>query len=410
MKKINESTIVEIFIIWFLFQTVITSSLLIYSDYKNIVSVILKINITARILMILFGICVLLYNKVKKNFIIPLFIYALIVIITKLYNDSYEFLDALFIAFVFRDKLKQENIINIFLGTILISLSIVIVLYFAGVFPSYDLIRSDGKVRISLGFAHPNTLGYYIMILCFLGVLRIKGKVKCYHILLLAAASYFVYVYPNSKTSAFSILLFAFYLVINKIYSFIHNKNITKNRIFRIGSIILIPILIIAVYRVVYIALDYTMSNEAFRAFFNRFRLGNSAFQQYGIHLFGSKEIEFAGTAARYFGITTAKYFTVDSFYIYILVKFGIIPSLFFFIYYISCIKACINAGDSYILVMLLIIAVYSISESMILAIPSSFLFIISSKYLWNRENNLASKLNRTANLIIFTKLENKDI
>lgn len=384
--RLNETFIIELLVIWFVFQSAITSSLLRYSSFQRINTIIQLANNAARILMIAFGFFSLLKDKIRKDFLVPLILYVLTVFVTKVYNGAFQFLDALFVAFVFKNKLKRKRLIDIFFWTALCSFVLVILMYYAGFFPHFAVFRLDGRERLYLGFSHPNTVGYYVMILCFLSVLRIRERIRYLHIVALIAAAYFVYVYPNSFSSALSILLLALYLIIDKLYYFFFRRNAIRSRFLRYGSIAAIPLIIVVVFWFVANASSSMLANEMLRTFYSRFRLGGQAIQRYGIHLFGSRNIEFVGTAARYFESSAREYFTVDCFYIQILVRFGIVPSLLFFMYYIACIKACISARDPVILVMLIIIAIYSINESMVLAVPTSFLFIIASGYLWNNQ------------------------
>ena len=381
-KKLNESKVIELLIVWFVFQAVITSSLLKYSNYKSLVSLIYVINIVARLFMIAVGIYTIKKRKINKNHFLYLCIYVIIVVITILYNKSYQFLDSLFIAIFFGNKLSKEQIIKIFFWTILISCGLVVVMYFSGVFPHYVVRRIDGRERAYFGFAHPNSLGYYVMILCFLGVLEIKDKIRYIYIVLLIIVSYFVYVFPNSLSSALLILLLALYLLINKMYIFLFKSNVIKNNLVKYGSMLLVPIIVVFVYWFVTNASNMKLADESLRTLYARFRLGSQAIQQYGIHLFGTRDIDFVGTAARYFENTTKKYFTVDCFYVQILVRYGIIPSMSFFAFYCCCITASIKSKDADVLIMLILMAIYSIIESMALAVPTSFLYIISSGYI----------------------------
>lgn len=390
--KLNVNLIVQLLLIWFIFQSVISSSLLKHSNYASVFTLIRDFSLIVRLFMIVFGSFYITRRKIEKKYLVVLFIYALILLVTKVYNDSWQFFDALFIALLFKDEISREQIISLFLRTIIVSCSIVILAYFVGVFPHYAVIRFGGRERIYLGFAHPNTLGYYSMICSFLFVLAIKERINYLHIALLIAVAYWVYVYPNSFTSSISILLLAVYILVNKVYFFLFKKNVVKSNLIRIASIILVPSIIILVFWFVSNSANSLYADDTLRTFYSRFRLGSQAIQQYGIHLFGSRDIEFVGTAAIYFEKTGKKYFTVDCFYIQLLVKYGIVPSLFFFVYYISCIKATLRERDSDILVILVILAFYSISESMILAVPTSFVFIISSQYIFKRRKSVVRK------------------
>ena len=104
--RFNENSIIELFIIWFLFQAVLGSSLLKYSNHDSIVTAIRLISIIARVSIIIYGVYFLSQNKINKSFLIPLVMYAFVVVVTVFYNHSYQFFDTLFIAFIFKDKIE----------------------------------------------------------------------------------------------------------------------------------------------------------------------------------------------------------------------------------------------------------------------------------------------------------------
>ena len=391
LRKIRISTILELFIIWLLFQSVISSSLLRYSNYDSVLILFRYVTIGVRFALIVLGLYCFSRERVRRNTLIPLVLYIIVVLITTIYNKSFDFFDALFVAFVFRNKLSRERIIRIFFWTILISCMFVILAYCAGAFPYYVVRRTDGRERMHLGFVHPNSLGYYVMTISFIWVLKIKDKIKLIHVAILILVSLFLYIYPNSFSSAISLLLFAVYLLTNNVYSFLFKNDVIKNVLVRYSVIVLVPIIVIVIYWLVTNVANASLASETLYTFFARFRLGSQAIQKYGIHLFGSRDIQFVGTATRYFENSGLRYFTVDCFYIQVLVKYGIVPTLFFLSYYIACLRACIKVYDSRLLGIFVILAVYSINEAMILSVTSSFLYIIASAYLWDRGNITSS-------------------
>lgn len=382
--KLNTGLVVKLLLIWFIFQSVLSGSLFEYSDYKGILALVGSVTLLLRYFMMAFGVYWISRKRLKRKYFIPLVVYVLIVVITKINANSWLFFDVFFIAFIFRDAISREQTIKVFFMTILISCVVVILANYAGLFPNYVVRRLDGRERMHLGFAHPNTLGYYIMICSFLIVLICKEKINFFHIIALIIVAYFVYVYPNSFSSAISILLMSIYLLVKKLYFLLFKKNVVKSRLIRIASITIVPIIVFIIFWIVSNSFNFTYMYDTFGTFYSRFRFGSQAIQQYGIHLFGSKDIAFVGTAARFFGGIGSEYFTIDCLYIFVLVRYGIIPSFFIAAVYVMCIRASIKKQDSDILAILVIFSVYSINESMFLAVPTSFVFIISSQYIFH--------------------------
>ncbi len=378
---ISEKRILAILISILVLQAVLSGSLFKYSDYSSFSTLVRRLSQVARLLIIFIGCHHFLNSENKKKDIIPLLMYVLIVFISRAFTHSALLFDSLFVSFVFRDVFKRDQVINLFLYSITGSFLIVVMSYFAGMLPEYIVTRKDGRERMSLGFAHPNTLGYYVMIICFLLVLRRKGKIKVVHMGVLFLAFCFIHIFPNSNSSAISVLLFSAYLIVSSLYDRFSNKKLINNKLFRILVLSVIPICLLIIAYYVIRAFDYTHIEDATRNFYSRMKMGSEAISNSGMDLFRLKEVEFSGTAARYFGVSSKRYFVVDSLYLYALVAFGLIPSIFFLFYYIICEVKAMNAEDTDILVLFAIMALYSVNESMMLAAPASFLYIIASGY-----------------------------
>lgn len=374
-----EKIIVMILIAWFVFQAVISGSLLRYSDYKLIVSVIYSVNKYARLFLIIFGLAHLFKGDIKTISIprvLFLCLFFFVLVLDKGFNQSNTLLDTFFIAFVFGDILKKKQVIDCFLITIIVSCAFVFLAYFMGLLPEFIILRKDGRERIGLGFAHPNSLGYYVMIICFLLVIRKGGNISNLYLMILILAAFFIYKYPNSNSSALSVGLFAVYLALQKMYYLFYGKDLIKNPVFRFIAFIIVPGVLIATVILVSSHTGMDQADEMMHNFSARFSYANRAIREYGIHLLGS-DIPIVGRAAQFFSDVRIDYFALDCFYVQILVKMGIIPGVYVMLCYVMFMIIARYSGDTDSLVILMILAVYAISEAMILTVPTSFIFII---------------------------------
>ena len=84
--------------------------------------------------------------------------------------------------------------------------AIVLLLGKLGVLPNYEGYRSDGIVRYSLGFAHPNAFGLWLMSACFAFCSAFSEKLKLRHYALLLLAGGAMFYFTNSRASFLCIM------------------------------------------------------------------------------------------------------------------------------------------------------------------------------------------------------------
>jgi hypothetical protein len=252
------------------------------------------------------------------------------------------------------------------------------------IFPEFYIYRSNGVRRLTLGFSHPNVLGRIIFLLCLLYVIKKERDLKVYHLIFFSFVSLWVYIYPNSISSALMIILIVIIEAVNMAYKKMFKSDIIKSWMFRCFAILLIPILIIGVFYIVVTNTGENILSDFSVTFYKRFLYGMEAFKTYGISLFGQR-VKFVGQAMQYF--VGGKYFVIDCLYILLPLQYGIIPSLYFLLVYIKGIKNCIKYKDVNLLIAMLILAIYSISENGLAVGYSAFVFILSCRCL---EDNYA--------------------
>lgn len=115
--------------------------------------------------------------------------------------------------------------------------ALVIALFMLGVLPENIMDRGEDVIRHSLGFNHPNLLGLYVFIPFFAFTLcypeKTRGVMFYLSGLVLAAFLWFV---PNSRTSAFSIILMLAAVPMGR-------SRLIKGRFFKAASLMLPGIL-----------------------------------------------------------------------------------------------------------------------------------------------------------------------
>lgn len=355
----------------FVFFTIIQTSLLPYAaPMANLV--IYKLITVFRVSLV--GIA--LFDNIKIT--TGKLILIAVCLITYIFTSYWAFFDLFFIGVFYKNKDYQKILKTIFFS-ILAAVIVVVGLYFLHFMPDYIVLRDDGRERISLGFSHPNTLGRIILLISVIYVLIRRDRMKLFEYAVMGIAAVFIYIYPNSITSAFLIILMISILLFKKIYTFLRKKEIIENRLIRRVCIIMLPLIVAALF----IILAIFMKNSGFIADFpktlqSRVIMGKKAIDIYGISLFGN-DITFTSSLNIFMNKSNEEYFVVDNFYYYLLIKFGLIAFAYYLVMYFKRIIKSIKEKDVYRLMTCMIFMIYSISENSMLSSLSiclSFIFI----------------------------------
>ncbi len=114
----------------------------------------------------------------------------------------------LFSAWLFivaSQKVDFDKIVGLAYRILLVTLVAVILLYFAGVIPDPLYYRGE-RLRLSLGFMHPNTFGMRLFQLSTCHFYLRRDRLRWWDSALLLAFAAFAYVVPNSQTATIGIL------------------------------------------------------------------------------------------------------------------------------------------------------------------------------------------------------------
>lgn len=312
-----------------------------------------------------------------RNNYISMAVFLAISFLSYKYSGMTTVFDLFFIV-IFFPNIDCDKIAKIFYKTMIISVVITLLLYCFNVFPEYIIYRNMTDMqRYAFGFSHPNVLGRILMLICMLHVLIKKDESKILDVIGIVFVGIFVYVWPNSVTSAEIIFLLAAALLLSMAYTHFMNRNLSQSVIVKLGAKITLPIIFGAVVLIT-VNSDYQQIVRDFSiTFYKRFYYGFVAIQEYGIHLFGNK-ITLVGSTQRYFSGNKQSTFVLDCLYILLLVRYGLVVTLYYLYEYIKGIANCIKDKNIYLLVVMVLIAVYSISENGMTVFYSSFIFICS--------------------------------
>lgn len=315
--------------------------------------------VTGKIILILFSMFYLKKDKKKwKFFIISIFLF----ILTKTFYLSF----LIILSLMINERIAKLYYVQI-LFYLFCCVVIMIVLLKYGIISEniyeYRIHGLEGvKIRHSLGFKSPNTIGL-IFLLMRIAIYNLNfNKLKVFHFILLGFFSYLLYLLTYSRTS---LLIFGFEIIIFYVFKLKYEK-IKK-------MIVIMPILSYILFFLITVFYHNTILDKILSG-----RLGISYLyiKQLNVitFLFGDKE---------------KFYLPLDNSYVYLLHDYGVIISLALIIILTINIKKILNYYDNKrIIYTYIIILIYSMSEA-ILFIPNICIIIsiiISYSYKVNKK------------------------
>ena len=165
------------------------------------------------VILFIRALCILLWlfkavcSKVSYKEYGLFFVFMLLVASQYIYLGQWLLFDVFFVPVFFGKTMSFERIRKIYLNGYIIAVVFLATLSATGLFSKYVFVRGDGSIRYSLGFLHPNLLGIIILCICYLFLLRDRKFSKVCDYFLLPICAAFLWVVPNSMTSAFLLIL-----------------------------------------------------------------------------------------------------------------------------------------------------------------------------------------------------------
>ena len=196
--------------------------------------------------------------------------------------------------------------------------SVVIVFYLLGFTDNYIMTRTDGTIRTSMGFDHPNTLGAFAFLFCAELFMLQKKRPRWYQIILMIMLVLIADQFSDSRTS----LACSIVIIIVSLYSE-SVKKILSLKFARLICYLFFPLMtgISYILTILYdrgswlaYTLNYIVSY--------RIKFSSQFLDTYGISLLGNN-IELISSKQQ------TSTWVLDNSYMYILIRFGLIAWLF---------------------------------------------------------------------------------
>ena len=265
----------------------------------------------------------------------------------------------------------------------------VFLLSLVGMIPNLQYNRA-GVIRNSFGFIYPTDFASHCFYLFLAISYLLKDKLIWTRSLFGVLLSAFIIKYCDARLNALSILL-ATVIFIYFYYS--KEKKLKIFALFPYSAVIFASI-------VTYLSYKFSWSNPFLvsvnKLITGRLALGRNAFDTFGVHLFGTRNVQFIGSGGKTESVIGYNY--VDSSYVQMLFTYGIVPVVLLIIIYVVASRKQYKDGQ-YLLVAILSLIAFNCMIEAFWFVPTYniFMFLLFTTNTFSKkESNDITKLNAT--------------
>ena len=265
----------------------------------------------------------------------------------------------------------------------------VFLLSLVGMIPDLQYNRA-GVIRNSFGFIYPTDFASHCFYLFLAISYLLKDKLIWTRSLFGVLLSAFIIKYCDARLNALSILL-ATVIFIYFYYS--KEKKLKIFALFPYSAVIFASI-------VTYLSYKFSWSNPFLvtvnKLITGRLALGRNAFDTFGVHLFGTRNVQFIGSGGKTESVIGYNY--VDSSYVQMLFTYGIVPVVLLIIIYVVASRKQYKDGQ-YLLVAILSLIAFNCMIEAFWFVPTYniFMFLLFTTNTFSeKESNDITKLNAT--------------
>ena len=265
----------------------------------------------------------------------------------------------------------------------------VFLLSLVGMVPNLQYNRA-GVIRNSFGFIYPTDFASHCFYLFLAISYLLKEKFIWTRSLFGVLLSAFIIKYCDARLNALSILL------ATVIFIYFYYSNGKKLKIFA-----LLPYsAVVFASTVTYLSYKFSWSNPFLvsvnKLITGRLALGRNAFDTFGVHLFGTRNVQFIGSGGKTESVIGYNY--VDSSYVQMLFTYGIVPVVLLIIIYVVASRKQYKDGQ-YLLVAILSLIAFNCMIEAFWFVPTYniFMFLLFTTNTFSKkESNDITKLNAT--------------
>ena len=265
----------------------------------------------------------------------------------------------------------------------------VFLLSLVGMVPNLQYNRA-GVIRNSFGFIYPTDFASHCFYLFLAISYLLKDKLIWTRSLFGVLLSAFIIKYCDARLNALSILL-ATVIFIYFYYS--KEKKLKIFALFPYSAVVFASI-------VTYLSYKFSWSNPFLvsinKLITGRLALGRNAFDTFGVHLFGTRNVQFIGSGGKTESVIGYNY--VDSSYVQMLFTYGIAPVVLLIIIYVVASRKQYKDGQ-YLFVAILSLIAFNCMIEAFWFVPTYniFMFLLFTTNTFSKkESNDITKLNAT--------------
>lgn len=288
-----------------------------------------------------------------KNLKIPLnqFLIMVVMLIVGIFSyfSSKDFLLlTIFLVLISSMNIDFEKIVKCDLFIKIVVSLFVIINYFAGNTDSIEIHRTDGLLRYSFGFFHPNTFSLYLVFMYFNMSYLQRKKITARLIVLGCVCSYIVLRFADSKTAFLINSIFLIYLVFKKqIDRLLENKRVVN----QIKNLFVYFFLLSFLLTISKNLIGDEFFEQVDSLFSGRLSVQLYYLENFKINLFGN-DVEYVRS--------------LDNAYIRMLLSYGICGVFIFSYISANICRRAYKNDDGIIILMFFLISTYGLMENLI--------------------------------------------
>lgn len=281
-------------------------------------------------------------------------------------------------------NIAHEHIVKLYFRCFVFLCVFIPALAITGLIPNYvlDTVGSTG-IRTSYGFSHPNVFAASIMICIICWCYLNWKKVKVYQVILISIIGYVIMRLTDSSAATIIIVFITLIALLERWFD--------KKGKLKIWYVIAAGLLVFCPIASYYLMTNFSMLNDGMLALdlfaSGRIRLMNSFYLNYGWSLWGQEAL---------FDMENRSLllFALDNSYAYLLIQFGLITTLMYYLGIARELKQAVKYSDNRLIICIMTFVIYGLFENYFFKTQFNFtlLFIASSTfspYLAPQSNNV---------------------
>ena len=342
--------------------------------FENLISIINNIGLG---ILILAAINCVIINKYNYKTLIGLIIVTIILILVTIKSKDNLLLKVFILSIAFGD-IEFKKFIKLDVIIRIIFMCVVISLYNIGLTENYFMYREDGTMRSSMGFAHPNNFGQYLLVICIDIVLLRFKKLKFVDYVYVLLSIILINYFSNSRTSQICLgILFLIMIILRKHINIINFKFI---KLLIINSFLIFTIISIL------LANNYRENKEwavqLNDLLSNRIAYASQFLEYYDINLLGNDiEMKYTQEARA----NSEQPWVLDNSYLVVLLRYGLIAYIIIYLIMLTITRDLYKRKEYSIIMLWLVYGINAMFENTLFKIQFNTLLIILASLLYKK-------------------------